>query len=182
MPIYDWKWSDSKGECMSKITVSFSNKPINILNLISGVSVKPYWILLICLLMLIQDWVPGAAVWAGGHQGVPKPDRYNLSSMSWCAPGSSPGWATPKHLPREMLRKHRNQMWESTQLALFDQKEKQFYFELLTPSLSEASVLAKETDFSHLYLRFCSFGQTPKPMTTDECLIIDWLVNWELAF
>ena len=59
----------------------------------------------------------------------------------WSAPGSPPGWACPEHLPREMPRRHPDQILKPPQLAPLDAEEQQLYSEPLPRCLSSSCFL-----------------------------------------
>ncbi|KAF7649936.1 hypothetical protein LDENG_00133850 [Lucifuga dentata] len=117
----------------------------------------------------------------GGFRGKPGQMGYVIHPMcSGSAPGSPPSWTCPEYLQREMSRRYHNQMPKPPQLAPFNAKEQKFYFEPLrdfrTPypmSEGEPSHPSKKINFSRLYLRFHSFGHSPKFMIIGE----DWNVD-----
>ncbi|KAM9705111.1 thioredoxin reductase 1, cytoplasmic-like isoform 2-T2 [Menidia menidia] len=98
--------------------------------------------------------------------------------------GPSPGGTSPEHLPREVARRHPDQMPEPPQLAPLHVEEQRLYSEPLPDgrashpiSKGEPSHPAEETHFGRLYPRSRSFSHYPKFVTVDEGGNVDRPIN-----
>ena len=103
--------------------------------------------------------LPGQKLFLGETETFPgQPRDINSPVFPRSALGSPPRWACPKHLPREMFRRHPNQMPEPPQLTPLNMGEKRLYSEpfpdVQTPhpiSKAQPSHPAKEAHFCRLY-------------------------------
>ena len=104
------------------------------------------------------------------------------------APGSSPRWVCPKHLPRETSWRHPNQIPNHLNWLLSTWRSSSSTLSLSliseTPhpiSKAEPSHPAKEAHFCCSYAWSFSFGHYPDLMAIGEGWDVDWPVNRELC-